>query len=101
LYSKGLYAHSPSSYVFNLDKKWKRFSAIAGLRDFAHSQGSARFTVIGDGKVLYNSPAIRTNQKYMINVDISGVKILELQANGTEGHNFNSWAVWLDPVIVR
>jgi hypothetical protein len=37
----------------------------------------------------------------MINVDISGVKILELQANGTEGHNFNSWAVWLDPVIVR
>ena len=101
LYSKGLYAHSPSSYVFNPDKKWKRFSALVGLRDFANQQGSARFTVIGDGKVLYQSSALRINQKDSINVDISTIKTLELQANGTEGHNFNSWAIWLNPVLER
>jgi len=101
LYSKGLYAHSPSSYVFNPDKKWKRFSALVGLRDFANQQGSARFTVIGDGKILYQSPVIRINQKDLINVDISTIKTLELQANGTEGHNFNSWAIWLNPVLER
>ncbi len=101
LYSKGLYAHSPSSYVFNTDKKWKRFSALVGLRDFAHQQGSARFTVIGDGKVLYQTPVIRINQKDSVNVDISTVKTLELKADGTEGHNFNSWAMWLNPVLER
>ena len=101
LYQKGLFAHSPSSYVFNLDGKWKSFSAIAGLRDGAHGEGSARFTIIGDGKVLYNSSALRVNQKEIIHVDITNVKILELQANGTEGHNHNSWAIWVNPVIER
>lgn len=101
IFSKGLYAHSPSSYVFNLDGKWKTFSAMVGLRDYAHAQGSARFTVIGDGKVLYESAALRTNQKSTVNVDISKVKILELQANGTEGHNFNSWAIWVNPIVER
>ena len=100
-YSKGLFAHSPSSFVFNLDGKWKTFSAIVGLRDYAHIKGSAKFTVIGDGKILYESAALRTTQKDRVNVDISKVKILELQANGTEGHNFNSWAIWVNPIIER
>ena len=101
LYKKGLYAHSPSSYVFNLDGKWKSFSATVGIRDYAHQQGSARFTVIGDGKVLYNSSTLRVNQKEIIMVDVSNVKILELQANGTEGHNHNSWAIWVNPALER
>ena len=101
LYRNGLYAHSPSSFVFDLDKKWKTFSAIVGLRDYAHIQGSAKFTVIGDGKVLYESPALRTNQKDSMNVDISNVKTMELKADGTEGHNFNSWAIWVNPSIER
>jgi len=101
IYSKGLFAHSPSSFVFNLDGKWKTFSAIVGLRDYAHMQGSAKFTVIGDGNVLYESAALRTTQKESVKVDISKVRILELQANGTEGHNFNSWAIWVNPLIER
>lgn len=101
LYQKGLYAHSPSVYVFNLDGKWKSFSAIAGIRDYAHQQGSARFTIIGDGKVLYNSSALRVNQKENVQVDVSNVKVLELKANGTEGHNHNSWAIWVNPVLER
>lgn len=101
LYKKGLYAHSPSAYVFKLDGKWKSFSATVGIRDYAHQQGSARFTIIGDGKVLYNSSALRVNQKENIQVDISNVKILELKANGTEAHNHNSWAIWVNPIIKK
>ena len=101
LYKKGLYAHSPSSYVFNLNGKWKSFSATVGLRDSAHQEGSAKFTVIGDGKVLYSSSALRVNQKEAIKVDVSNVKILELQANGTEGHNHNSWAIWVNPELEK
>jgi len=101
LYQKGLFAHSPSSYVFNLNKKWKKFSAIVGLRDFADIQGSARFTVLGDGKILYESPALRVNQQNIFSVDVKDIMMLELKTNGTEGHNFNSWAVWLNPLLER
>lgn len=100
-YKKGLYAHSPSSYVFNLAGRWKSFSATVGLRDYALSQGSARFTIIGDGKILYNSAALRVNQKELIKVDVSNVKVLELQTKGTEGHNHNSWAIWANPELER
>jgi len=101
LYSKGIYAHSSSSYVFNLNKQWKKFSAIVGIRDYAHPQGSARFTIIGDGKVLYQSKVLRVNQQEIVNTDISNVKTLELKADGTEGHNYNSWAIWVNPVVEK
>jgi len=101
LYSKGLFAHSPSSYVFNLNKKWLKFSGVVGLRDYANIQGSARFTIVGDGKILYESSPLRVNQQSVFNVDVKDVVTLELKANGTEGHNFNSWAVWLNPLLER
>ncbi len=101
LYSKGLYAHSPALHVFNLDSKWKTFSATIGLRDDARMQGSAIFKILGDGKLLYKSPVLRVNQKADFKIDVSNIKTLELQTAGAEGHNYNSWAVWLDPIIKR
>lgn len=101
LYSKGLFAHSPSSYVFKLNKKWLKFSGIVGLRDYAHIQGSARFTILGDGKILYESSPLRVNQQSVFNIDVKDVVTLELKTSGTEGHNFNSWAVWLNPLLER
>ena len=101
LYSKGLFAHSPSLYVFKLNKKWLKFSGVVGLRDHANIQGSARFTIVGDGKVLYESSPLRVNQQSVFNIDIKDVETLELKTNGTEGHNFNSWAVWLNPLLER
>lgn len=101
LYEKGLFAHSPSVYSFLLNKKWKRFSAIIGLRDYAHQQGSAKFTLIGDGKVLYQSPALRVGQRSRVDISIGNVNKIELRAEGTEGHNYNSWAIWLNPLLSR
>lgn len=101
LYCKGLYAHSPSSYVFNLGGKWKKFSAIVGLRDYAASQGAATFKVYGDGKLLYESLVLRVNQKALMDLDVSNINMLQLRAEATEGHNFDSWAVWLDPMLER
>jgi len=101
VFEKGIFAHSPSKYIFQLNKKWKRFSALVGLRDGAHQQGSARFTILGDGEVLYTSPALRVGQRAKVDIDISNVKLIELKADGTEGHNYNSWSVWLNPLLKR
>lgn len=101
VYAKGIYAHSPSLYRFNLNGKWSSFSATIGLRDGADKQGSAYFTVIGDGKVLYRSKALRANQVEHLDVDIEGVRILELKTEETEGHNRNSWAIWVEPIVKK
>jgi len=101
IYENGLFAHSPSVYSFQLDKKWKRFSAIIGLRDMAHQQGSARFTLIGDGKLLYESPVLRVGQQRRMEISIENISKLELRSEGTEGHNFNSWAIWANPLLSR
>jgi NPCBM/NEW2 domain len=100
-YDKGLYAHSPSRYAFALDGRWKIFTAAIGLRDGALKQGSAVFVVRGDGKELYRSPILRIRQSQDVKLDITGVKELELIARGGEGHNHNSWAIWVEPKVMR
>lgn len=100
-YPKGLYAHSASSYVFELDGKWKTLTATVGLRDGAAQQGSAIFLVRGDGKELYRSPVLRTGDSDDVKIDVSDVDRLELMANGGEGHVHNSWAIWAAPQVSR
>ncbi len=101
MHDKGLYAHSPSHYVFALDGKWTNFSAIVGLRDEAHQQGSAIFTVRGDGREIFRSAMLRVGALERVNVNVTGVNELELVAEGGEGHNHNSWAIWAEPVVSR
>lgn len=101
VYDKGLYAHSPSRYVFPVAGQWKRFAATVGLQQGAHAQGSAVFTVRGDGRELQRTGILRSGEVRKIEVDLTGVQQLELLAEGGEGHSHNSWAVWLDPVVSR
>jgi len=101
IYEKGLYAHSPSTYVFKLNKQWKTLSTTFGIRDLAHIQGSARFTIIGDGKILYQSSPLRVNQKESTTLNISTITTLELKTEGTEGHSHNSWAIWTNPLLTK
>jgi hypothetical protein len=100
-YAKGLYAHSKSSYVFDLRQRWKTFTATIGLRDGSTQNGSAIFTVRGDGKLLYQSPILREGQSKDVKLDVSQVKTLELAADGGEGHIHNSWAIWTEPKLAR
>jgi hypothetical protein len=100
-YDKGLYAHSPSRYAFTVNRQWKSFQSTVGLRDGAHAQGSAVFIVLGDGRELYRSRVHRVGTQESLNVNIASVKQLELQAEGTEGHTHNSWAIWVEPRVKR
>jgi hypothetical protein len=102
VFAHGLYAHSPSRYVYDLNGKWKTFTATVGLRDGAYAkQGSAVFKVLGDGRELYRSPMMRVGTRQTVEVEVGGVQSLALVAEGGEGHNFNSWAIWVDPLLKR
>jgi len=100
-FDKGLYAHSSSRYVFPVAGKWKTFTATIGLQDGAADQGSAIFTVRGDGRELYRSKVLRVGQRDEVKANIARVKKLELLTEGGEGHNHNSWAIWAAPQVQR
>ena len=101
VFDKGLYAHATSDFTFPLGGNWKTFTATIGLRDGAASQGSAVFTVLGDGKEIFRSKILRPGEKEKLRVEIPGIQTLELHAEGGEGHNRNSWAIWADPLVEK
>lgn len=101
VFEKGLYAHAPSRFFYELGGRWKSLSATVGLRDGAPGFGSAVFRVVGDGKELYRSPVLRVGQREIVEVDVAGVKVIELLAEGGDGNNHGSWAIWADPQVTR
>ncbi len=72
-----------------------------GVQDGAAAQGSAIFTVRGDGRELFRSKMLRVGQRADVKVNIARVKKLELLTEGGEGHNHNSWAIWAEPKVQR
>lgn len=102
IYEKGLFAHAPSVYTFNLGKKWHTFSALAACRDdLIEEIGPVRFTIWGDGKLLYTSPVLTKGQQTPFKIDVREVNTLELKAEFTALNNGHCWSVWLNPVIER
>ena len=95
----GLYAHAPSSYVLELGGKWKRLTSGYGLQD-GHA-GSVVFVVRGDGKELFRSALIRDQRARELDVDVSGVKALELAVEDAGDGASGDWGVWVGPALRR
>lgn len=100
VYSSGLYAHAPAVYGLDLNGDWKKLKTGYGLQD-GHG-GSAVFVVKGDGKELFRSGKIqRPNQAGEKEIDIEGIKKLELIVEDAEDGNRADWGVWLEPKLER
>ncbi|RYX84122.1 DUF3472 domain-containing protein [bacterium] len=98
VYEKGIFAHAKSRIVFDLGGKWKRFSALGGLQ---RGGNSVVFVVKGDGKELYRSPLVQGEDTRELQVNVSGVKTLELiTEDGGDGIG-TDWSVWFDPKLTR
>jgi hypothetical protein len=102
IYATGLYAHSPSRYVFDLGDKWKTLRGQAGIHSLhqAYAAGVV-FVIKTDGKEAFRSPVIRGSSKAAYEVDLSGAKSLELIVEKATDRNGNNWALWLDPTLFR
>ena len=99
-YPKGLSAHAPSTYMYDLGGKWNSFTATVGLQDGAFDTARARFRVIGDGKSLFKSRNLRVGNSQSISVDVSGVKELELKVESTGANKNGCWSIWVEPRVV-
>lgn len=100
-HAKGFYAHAPSEFTFDLNGEWKRFTAVAGMQAGTQRGASAIFIVKGDGKELYRSDKLRTTNVENVDIDISGIKKLELIAETGENNIRGCWSVWGSPKLSR
>jgi hypothetical protein len=102
VYATGLFAHSPSDYVFELGGKWKTLRGEAGLHTaFQPYAFGVVFVLKADGQEVFRSAIIRGSQKARYNVDVRGVKTLELLVDKAADGNGGNWGLWLDPVLNR
>lgn len=101
LHAKGLYAHTPSNYTYDLDGKWERLHAFGGLQKGASKDARVVFILKGDGKELHRSAKLATGDLAVINVNVQGIQKLELITETGSENNRSGWAVWGSPMIFR
>jgi HEAT repeat protein len=102
-YPSGLGTHplfqGIASTKYELTGKWRAFAAVAAINDSATPPTPLRFTVLGDNRVLWQSePLQQKGQSQKCQVDITGVRLLELQVHCPGDHS-GAHAVWLDPCV--
>lgn len=101
-YRKGFGTHANSNLVFDINKKFTKFSTDLGIDTEADTTASVIFKIYADGKELYKSKKMgRFDYPEHAEIDINGVKNLGLVVeDGGDGIN-NDHADWLNPVLYR
>ncbi len=93
-YEKGMGVHAASNLTYYVGEQCSRFTGEIGLEgNFA---GTVIFTVIGDGKVLYQSRTLVNGfAPEKLNIDLSGVSYVELKVDPITGGSINgAHGVW-------
>jgi alpha-galactosidase len=101
-YARGLGAQSPCVLAFDLDKKATRFSALIAADDLGNKDIPLTFYVMGDGKVLFESKAMRIGDApVLIDVDLTGIKQLGLLVTDKVGgiNNKRTYCNWVNAQV--
>jgi len=98
-HDRGLYAHAPAAYTYDLGGKWKSLTGSCGLQN-GH-RGSVQFVIRGDGKELHRSEVVRDGKERSFRIDVTGVRRLELICDPTPDGRNSDWGMWLDPELSR
>ncbi|MFH0749715.1 MAG: NPCBM/NEW2 domain-containing protein [Candidatus Gottesmanbacteria bacterium] len=99
-YTQGLGAHANSTIIYNLAKRFSRFSTDMGIDTEAGSQASVVFAIYGDDMLLFQSPIMkRYDYPKHTEVDISGVSKLKLVVADAGNGNIDDHADWLNPTL--
>ena len=87
-YRKGIALHSRSVVVYRLPGKFRLFKAVAGIDDAARDGGGdVALEVKGDGKSLWKGSVRGNEAAQLLEIDVTGVKRLEIVADYGEGQD--------------
>jgi hypothetical protein len=94
IFARGLYAHAPSKYTYELGGKWDNLTGYAGLAD-THG-GTVVFVIKGDGRELWRSERTSEGDLHRFEVSVTGVRELSLIVDDAGDGNGADWGVWGD-----
>ncbi len=100
-YPKGLAIPSRTAIVYKVTGKGKRFKAIAGIDDSVHDAGEVHLVVSGDGKALYDGKIIGRKTPVELDLDVAGVKRLNILVDFGEGLDVGNYLDLCDARIVK
>lgn len=84
-YEKGLGLHSRTELAFDLDGRYRRFMALAGIDDAVRT-AAAYLTVTGDARTLLEKTRLsRADPPKSLRLDVAGVKRLVILVDFAEG----------------
>ena len=105
-YESGIGARANIEVEYDLRGLFDSFSALVGVDDGTINQnGTVEFVVIGDGKELWRSGALKkSDPAKAIKVDVTGVQRLVLRVTGgseNQGPQARILADWVDASVTR
>ena len=110
-FQHGLGTHAPFVAMIRLDGHTEKFRAVVGVNGLNQDRGSVEFIVTGDGKVLFHSGVMKGDvmkdgkvvtsgdKPKVIELDLSGVKRLKLEATTAGDNTWGDDANWADAVF--
>lgn len=100
-FAKGLAVHSQSRLSYELSEPFGQFQATIGVDDPAR-QGNVVFRVLGDGRALFESGAVKAGEAPReISVELKGARRLVLEVDFGEGLDVGDRAVWGNARLIR
>ncbi|MEU8301611.1 NPCBM/NEW2 domain-containing protein [Micromonospora sp. NPDC048909] len=98
VYPTGLGVASPSTVRYYVGDRCTRLTAVVGLDDAVRNVGpegaTSTFQVIGDGRVLFDSGVLTREDIRQVDVDLSGVRVLDLVVGDAGDGGYNDRANW-------
>ncbi len=100
-FEHGFGTHAPGRLVIDLHGSASHFHALVGIDDDAKPHaGTAEFTIVGDGKILWSSGILkRGDPAKPVEADLTGVKQLQLRVGDAGDGLENDHADWADAKI--
>lgn len=81
VYRKGLSLQSRTVLSYKLPGKFRLFKSVIGIDDSVREAGNVRMEIKGDGKILWQGDVRGVDPARALEVDIAGVKRLEIVAD--------------------
>ncbi|MEO3816332.1 NPCBM/NEW2 domain-containing protein [Plantactinospora sp. B24E8] len=98
VYPTGLGVASPSTVRYYLGDRCSRLTATVGIDDAVRNVGpeggTATFQVVGDGRVLFDSGVVTRDAVRQLDVDLTGVRVLDLLVGDAADGGYNDRADW-------
>ena len=100
-FKKGIGTQSFSRLVFSNTKEFDRFNATVGIDAETKGRGDCQMTVRGDGIELWSKRVQGSGKPQKVDVDISGIKEVELVVYPGEEFDLGDHANWCDAKFLK